>query len=83
MAMEGYIFGCGDDTIGECFARGLFGLPYKYRNQVEAILPGTPLYLFHFQQRVCGTLPVVNALVLAHRLFALSFYFSVALVGRL
>lgn len=48
----GYIFGCNRDTIDECLQRCLFGLPVNYREDVEAIAAGTPLFLFHYNTRV-------------------------------
>lgn len=49
--VEGYIFGCTKRTRGECFSRGLFGVPKGHRAEVERICVGTPLFLFNFDSR--------------------------------
>jgi Development and cell death domain len=49
----GFIFGCTDETQAECFSRRLFGQPGgPNAEEVAAIRPGTPLFLFNFRTRV-------------------------------
>ncbi|XP_065871744.1 uncharacterized protein [Euphorbia lathyris] len=45
------IFGCKHNTIEECFANELFGLPYAHHVYVRNIKPGLPLFLFNYSDR--------------------------------
>lgn len=50
--ISGFIFGCTNRTEKECLRRKLFGLPYGNMQDVGMIEPGTPLFLFNYEDRV-------------------------------
>eukprot|EP00210_Caulerpa_lentillifera_P004153 g3959.t1 len=49
---SGFIFGCTDQTEGECRQRKLFGLPGKHSAVVQSLPRNTPLFLFNYDRRV-------------------------------
>lgn len=54
----GFIFGCTNNTEQECLKRQLFGLPLNNLEEVTNVMPGTPLFLFNYDQRVRKSLLV-------------------------
>lgn len=50
--IAGFIFGCTNRTENECLQRQLFGLPGGNVQDVKMIAPGTPLFLFNYEDRV-------------------------------
>ncbi|KAL0426199.1 UNVERIFIED_CONTAM: B2 protein [Sesamum latifolium] len=49
--LGGVIFGCTKDTMRECLANQLFGLPAQHFLYVKNIEPGLPLFLFNYSER--------------------------------
>ncbi|XP_020549532.1 kelch-like protein 1 isoform X2 [Sesamum indicum] len=49
--LGGIIFGCTKDTMRECLANQLFGLPAQHFLYVKNIEPGLPLFLFNYSER--------------------------------
>lgn len=49
--LGGAIFGCKDNTMGECLSKQLFGLPSSHFQFVRNIEPGMPLFLFNYTGR--------------------------------
>lgn len=49
--LGGAIFGCKNNTIGECLSKQLFGLPSSHFHFVRNIEPGMPLFLFNYSAR--------------------------------
>lgn len=49
--LAGVIFGCSDETLGECIDEGVFGLPIGHQCYVERIKIGMPLFLFNYTRR--------------------------------
>ncbi|XAR65988.1 hypothetical protein NMG60_11012019 [Bertholletia excelsa] len=45
------IFGCKNNTIGECYSKQIFGLPAAHFAYVKNISPGLPLFLFNYSDR--------------------------------
>ncbi|GJN35935.1 hypothetical protein PR202_gb24751 [Eleusine coracana subsp. coracana] len=45
------IFGCKHETIEECFAKQLFGLPPMHYSYVKNVKTGMPLFLFNYSDR--------------------------------
>ncbi|KAL1543620.1 kelch-like protein 3 [Salvia divinorum] len=45
------IFGCTKQTMDECLAKQLFGLPAPHFSYVKNIEPGLPLFLFNYSER--------------------------------
>ncbi|KAL5720897.1 hypothetical protein ACHQM5_013525 [Ranunculus cassubicifolius] len=49
--LGGVIFGCTHDTMKECLANQIFGLPGQHMSYVQNIEPGLPLFLFNYSDR--------------------------------
>ena len=51
-APSGFIFGCTNATEAECRQKKLFGLPTRHIHTVSKILPGTPVFLYNYEDHV-------------------------------
>ncbi|XP_025888590.1 uncharacterized protein [Solanum lycopersicum] len=49
--LGGVIFGCTNNTIKECLAKQLFGLPSLHFSYVQNVDSGLPLFLFNYSDR--------------------------------
>ncbi|KAL8509252.1 hypothetical protein ACS0TY_016447 [Phlomoides rotata] len=49
--LGGVIFGCTRNTMRECLANQLFGLPAQHFSYVKNIEPGLPLFLFDYSEK--------------------------------
>ncbi|XP_057801116.1 uncharacterized protein LOC131016442 [Salvia miltiorrhiza] len=49
--LGGVIFGCTKQTMEECHAKQLFGLPAAHFSYVKNIDPGLPLFLFNYNEK--------------------------------
>ena len=52
MPGPGFIFGCSSDTMDECLARGIFGLPAHMKVAASSIVPGATIFLFNVTDRL-------------------------------
>ena len=54
--VAGAIFGCTNETEGECLSRKLFGLKGTSWNTVAQVAEGMPLWLYNFERKVGASL---------------------------
>jgi len=48
----GFIFGCNSQTMDECLARGILGLPSHMKHAAAGIQPGSSIFLFNVTDRL-------------------------------